>query len=100
MVLQDVELAGARGKEADASKFPGFSICMEKKDGLRYRRSYAFLANVVRFAGEQGCEQRPQETVVTQAPLPSGGPEPPRTEGFGKRLRNRWRALTKRWFGG
>ena len=39
-----------------AAKYPGFSICMEKKDGQRVRREYALLGNVVRFAGEQPCE--------------------------------------------
>jgi len=99
VVIQDVELAAPRGKDAAAgAKYPGFSICLEKKDGLRYRRSYAFLTNVVRSAGEQSCEAAPQETVVAQAPLPAGGTPP--NESFGRRLRNRWRALTRRWFGG
>ena len=100
VILQDVELAAPKGKDAATAKYPGFSICLEKKDGLRYRRNYAFLTNIVRFAGEQSCEQAPQETVIAQAPLPSGGPEPPRTESLGRRLRNRWHALTRRWFGG
>ncbi len=101
VVIHDVELAAPRGKDAAAAaKYPGFSICLEKKDGLRYRRSYAFLTNVVRSAGEQSCEPPPQENVVAQAPLPAGGPEQPAKEGLVKRLRNRWRALTRRWFGG
>jgi hypothetical protein len=96
-----VELAAPRGKDVTAaSKYPGFSICLEKKDGMRYRRSYAFLTNVVRSAGEQSCEQAPQETVVAQAPLPPGSASPASNESFGRRLRNRWRALTRRWFGG
>jgi len=100
VVIQDVELAAPRGKDAAAAaKYPGFSICLEKKDGLRYRRSYAFLTNIVRSAGEQSCEAPPQETVVAQAPLPAGGQEQPQKESLGKRLRNRWHALTRRWFG-
>jgi uncharacterized protein YgiM (DUF1202 family) len=101
VVIGDVELAAPRGKDVTAaSKYPGFSICLEKKDGMRYRRSYAFLTNVVRSAGEQSCEQAPQETVVAQAPLPPGSASPASNESFGRRLRNRWRALTRRWFGG
>jgi hypothetical protein len=101
VVIRDVELAAPRGKaEAAAEKYPGFSICFEKKDGLRYRRSYAFLTNIVRSAGEQSCEAAPQETVVARAPLPAAGPEQRPSESLGRRLRNRWRALTKRWFGG
>jgi hypothetical protein len=38
------------------AKVPGFSLLIEKKDGLRYRRSYAFVANTVRFSGEERVE--------------------------------------------
>ena len=100
VVVGDVELSAPKGKDAASEKYPGFSICFEKKDGVRYRRSYAFLTNVVRSAGEQSCEQPPQETVVAQAPLPSGGSEPAHRESLARRVRNRWRALTRRWFGG
>lgn len=100
VVIQDVEMAAPRGKDAAAAaKYPGFSICLEKKDGLRYRRNYAFLTNIVRSAGEQSCEAAPQETVVAQAPLPAGGPEQPQNESLARRLRNRLRALSKRWLG-
>ena len=100
VVMAEVELAAPRAKDAATQRYPGFSICLEKKDGNRYRRSYAFLTNVVRFAGEQSCEQAPQETVIAQAPLPSGGPEPAPSQGLARRLRNRWHALTRRIFGG
>jgi uncharacterized protein YgiM (DUF1202 family) len=101
VVIQDVELAAPRGKgDTAAAKYPGFSICFENKDGLRHRRNYAFITNVVRSAGEQSCEMAPAETVVAQAPLPSGGPEQPPKESLARRFRNRWRALTRRWFGG
>jgi uncharacterized protein YgiM (DUF1202 family) len=100
VIIQDVELAAQRGKDTAETKYPGFSICLEKKDGLRHRRSYAFLTNVVRSAGEQSCEAPPQEAVVAQAPLPAGETAAPPKESFGRRLRNRWRALTRRVFGG
>src|SRR5262249_38743573 len=47
-----------------AERVPGFSILVEKKDGLRYRRSFAFVQNLVRFAGE------------TQVETPSQPPSP------------------------
>ena len=43
VLLQDVDFAN--GKQ------PGFSVCVEKKDGPRTRREYAVLGNAVRFAG-------------------------------------------------
>ena len=45
VTLKNVTFAGAQ--------YPGFSVCIQKKDGLRYRREYALLSNVIRFAGER-----------------------------------------------
>lgn len=42
-----------------AAKYPGFSVCVAKADGQKYRREYALLGNVVRFAGERPCELPP-----------------------------------------
>jgi hypothetical protein len=57
----------ARGSSKDAKsdggKVPGFSILIEKKDGLRYRRSYAFVANAVRFSGEERVETLPAQAT-------------------------------------
>jgi len=101
VLLKDVELSAAKGSGAAATaKYPGFSICLEKKDGQRYRREYAFVTNVLRFAGERSCEAAAPETVVAQAPLPAVGPEGQPAEGFARRLRKRVRALTRGWFGG
>ena len=37
----------------------GFSLCLEKKDGQKYRRQYTMVGNVVRSAGETPCELPP-----------------------------------------
>jgi hypothetical protein len=101
VLLKDVELSATKGSSgATAAKYPGFSICVEKKDGQRYRREYAFVTNVVRFAGERPCDAAPPEAVVAQAPLPVAAPDGQPTEGFTKRLRKRVRVLTRGWFGG
>jgi SH3-like domain-containing protein len=48
VLLSEVEYGGA--------KAPGFSLCLEKKDGQQVRRQYALMGNVVRSAGEDPCE--------------------------------------------
>ncbi|PWU00082.1 MAG: hypothetical protein C5B51_25860 [Terriglobia bacterium] len=101
VLLKEVELSSARGSSASSAKYPGFSVCVEKKDGRRYRREYAFLTNIVRLAGEQPCETQAQETLVAQTALAVGTPqEQPPPEGFTQRFRKRLRAITKGWFGG
>ena len=67
VLLKEVEMPSKTG----SSKYPGFSICMEKKDGPRVRREYAMLGVAVRFAGEQPCEAPLQPpTVQNPTPLP------------------------------
>lgn len=77
--------------------YPGFSVCLEK-DGVRYRRSYAFLTNIVRFAGEVPCEQ-PGEGD-SEAELSSGekGDPSPGRSLYG-RLKDRAEQWRKRLFG-
>ena len=100
VLLREVDLSPgkARNAEAAAVKYPGFSICMEKKDGQRYRRDYAFMSNVVRFAGEHSCEAAapPEKTVPTALKV---APEPQPRESFAKLARRRLRALAHNWFG-
>jgi hypothetical protein len=93
VLLEQVELSTTK-KAADA-KYPGFSLCVEKKDGQKVRRNYAFLTNIVRYAGEQPCEAAPLETAQPAAPLPSS-PEPQRAAGFLERVRARIRGLFRR----
>jgi hypothetical protein len=78
--------------------YPGFSVCMEKKDGQRYRRAYAFIGQTVRLGNEKPCDAPPEIAMraPTAAPLPgarSAAPEPP-AESWGARLKRRWRSLT------
>lgn len=97
--LQEVQLA-SRGKDADAAEYPGFSICMEKKDGERHRRNYALLANVVRYAGEESCEApAPHESVTAPTPLKVVTPGPAPKESLARRARKGMRALVRKWLG-
>jgi SH3-like domain-containing protein len=92
VLLKEVELTSKTG----ASKYPGFSICIEKKDGQRVRREYALLGVAIRFAGDHLCESAPQPpTLQNPSPLavseaPPGPPKP----GLAERLKQHWHALT------
>jgi hypothetical protein len=94
VLLKEVDFSS----KTQAAKYPGFSICLEKKDGQRYRREYALLTNVIRFAGERPCEAlAPPFTMQAPSVLPKQNPAPaPQPPGlsFGERLKNHWRALT------
>jgi hypothetical protein len=96
VVLKDVDFS-TRGQVA---KYPGFSICMEKKDGQRYRREYALLGIAVRFSGEHACEAPPPppfETAGAPAAIPVTLPATPGSqpsESLLQRLKKRWHSLT------
>ena len=102
VLLHDVELPGPKGRsDAAPAHYPGFSICVEKKDGQRYRRNYAFLTNIVRFAGEQPCETGPlPQTLVAQTPLKITPPAQQPPESLSRRVKRRLHSLTKGWLGG
>lgn len=57
-----------------AGKVPGFSIVLEKSDGVRYRRSYAFVGNLVRFSSEERLDALAGAASAAQAA--PGTPEP------------------------
>lgn len=93
--LQDVSLGSAT--------YPGFSVCVEKEDGQRYRRSFAFIVNIVRSAGEGPCEAPPavptapprlNNNLVTTVEQPKSSDALPI---FGP-MWNRIRATARRWF--
>lgn len=66
--IQTVELPVTvrKGEPPQSVKYPGFSLLVEKPEGTRYWRSYAFIGNIVRFAGESPAEDIPR-------PSDSGG---------------------------
>ena len=92
-----------RAGQETSNVYPGFSVCVEKKDGNRYRRSFAFITNIVRFAGEKPCEvqaienpQIPVETYVASV-------EQREAESGKRSLLDRFKGRVsdwrKRWFG-
>jgi hypothetical protein len=100
VLLKDVEFsaAGKSRLEASTGKYPGFSICMENRDGQRVRREFVLLTNVVRYAGEQPCEA---PSAIDTQKLPAAlktAPEPAAPQPaapFFERLKNRVRG----WLG-
>ena len=95
VLLEQVTLSSTKSKSAADAKFPGFSLCVENKEGQKVRRNYAFITNIVRYAGEQPCQAAPLETAQAAAPLPSG-PETQPSAGLLERLRTRDQRLFRR----
>jgi SH3-like domain-containing protein len=101
--VQPVHFSSGKGKNTAAGEeYSGFSVCVEKKDGQRYRREYALLNTVVRFTGEQPCQLPPPvEFGDTPATPPTAGAAPVQApqESFSERAKKRFKALTRGWFG-
>lgn len=81
VLINDVSYAANQGEPA---KYPGFSVCVENREGQKVRREYALLGNVVRYAGERPCElpppvwvskteASPAQTVPESASAPKEG---------------------------
>jgi hypothetical protein len=102
----EVEMAvssRARGSLAAAqpsNRYPGFAVCVEKADGQKRWRKFAFIEPSIRLAGEEPCQPPP--------PLAAPGPgsaaaaaaataaQPPK-EGFGERAKRWLAAVTPNW---
>lgn len=98
VLLKDVEFSAGQSRSAASAKYPGFSICLDNRDGQRVRREFVLLTNVVRYAGEQPCEA-PVPVEALKSPsalqtLPEPEPTQP-TEKFSERVKKRVRG----WFG-
>ncbi len=74
VLLDQINYAGAGKTKGEPVKYPGFSICLRKKDGTLARRDYVLLTNIVRFAGERSCELPPP--VFNLAALAKAGAQP------------------------
>jgi hypothetical protein len=104
VLLREVELSAGpktKGKPAVTS-YPGFSICVEKADGQRFRREYAFMSGLVRFAGERPCEAPqplpvPAGSSVAVAAAQPGVPAPRRPETLAQRVKRMWGSLARRF---
>jgi hypothetical protein len=95
------------GRTPITTTFPGFSICTEREDGQRVRRDFAFIVNVVRYAGQGACTAPPPSPLAPPQQQPESAnqvastPEQPpagESPSFFKRARSRVAELTGRWF--
>jgi hypothetical protein len=77
-----------------SERVPGFSIIVEKKDGFRYRRSFAFLENRVRSSSEERVDT-PGQSTPEPAPtlLASEKDAPAADDSFYGSLKQRIRRL-------
>ena len=102
VLLEKVEMSSGSGARSSTEKYSGFSVCVQKSDGKRYRRSFALIGNIVRFAGEQACEAAPP---VYQTAIPAGAahaqglvppaPEVPH-ESLSQRVRKQFQTFYRR----
>jgi hypothetical protein len=81
-----------------AGKVPGFSILVQKKDGLRYRRYFAFMDNAVRLSSEERVEAQPR-TPVPEPPRKIAAAPPPTAPGKEVSFFGRVRGWSERLFG-
>jgi len=100
-LLEQVDFApGGKAGSAAAGKYPGFSICIQKKDGQRYRRQYALLGNMVRYAGERPCEAPPsvQNLIAAAAKPATAALAPPASEQPKASILERAKRRIRLWF--
>jgi hypothetical protein len=103
VLLQPVELStGAKTRGAPVvTRYPGFSVCLSGDSGARIRRSYAFIVNIVRFAGEQPCAPGgnllPGEGAPGEAPAVPPGAKPVPASLY-SRLKSGLGTLVRKWF--
>jgi len=98
VLVGQVQTVESKGQPAGA--LPGFSVCVQKADGQRYRREYAFVSNMVRFAGERPCEApQPESLKPAAAPAATAPSAPAEHKSLGRRLREQWDAAERKLFG-
>ena len=66
------------GKGVSNGKYPGFAVCVQRRDGEKQSEEFALLGNIVRPAGQQPCPPPPAltgpagTTPLPDAPAPQG----------------------------
>lgn len=88
---------GPKGKRQSAT-YSGFSVCVEKADGQRRRREYAFMNPAVRLVREEPCEPPPPLlSTKTPAPAPAVSAAPAKKETLAERGKRWLHSITPKW---
>ena len=91
-----------KGRVGAGESHPGFSVCVENREGARVRREFALVGERIFPAGDRPCEAAPSlEALIhrqtqTASPAPAA---PPETESLGAKLSKHWHSLKRRVFG-
>ena len=76
---------------------PGFSVCVEKQPAELFRRSFALVENLVKFANERPCVLQTIDPVKS-APAPQRASNTNSADGQSRTVTERLKALRKKWF--
>jgi hypothetical protein len=93
--VHPVEMPSA--SRAESSTYTGFSLCIEQKDGQLWRRRYALITNIVRFAGEEPCAVQRLEDYKESAQVASSGSDAPGERSLLGVLKRRMGAWRRHW---
>ena len=93
--MQQVHFSSGKKSSASADEYAGFSVCVEKKDGQRYRRRFAVMNTLVRFAGEEACVLPPPVDFGNPGAAPAVTTPVAQTpqESLWQRLKKRFQSL-------
>jgi hypothetical protein len=75
-------------------------VCIGNEDGARVRRTYAFISPIVRFAGQQPCENPAGILPSAQQPAAPGQAAlaSPGSPSLYTRLKTGLGTLARKWF--
>ena len=94
VLLQPVRYSDRKDREGD--EYPGFSVCIQKKDGELVRERFAAIGNVVRFVGDEPCQLPPPVDFTALASTPAAAAAPAAkasAESLAARVKRRVKAL-------
>lgn len=95
----DMPAPGKKGAAPKTVQTPGFSLLVEGKDGLRYRRDYAFLGNIVKYLGQTPVPIPAKVSDRAAGSVQAGEPKQTGGQSFIDRVKHTAAQWRKRIFG-